>query len=657
MAWHFNASAQLYLMTGVVALACTWVFSQRRRSRFGWERSGEGIRGSDLRAGEIRNLYRFMVCVAVWSLLVMLEFSASSTRWKVIFAQLEFPFLAALTCWALLFAVSYAFPVWRMPAWLNRFLWLIVLVMTGMVWSNNLHRLVWTGFELEAANGEYLTYLVGPLHPFVIGTLYLFALLGLATLLAKVVISRGEERKRAVVITIGLSLPPLVEMLYHTFPLIFIQGTDLVPLAYSACCLLLAGTLISDLENGLEKYAHALETSVERLEAELQVRQRVEAELRQTRNTLAERITGQANKLMAFYELLLLPEQTVHPSQVLARLVGKVKAISGCQAAAIHQRREGEAGFWLLIQEGMAQDLEAETTLLPETWLYEPTLQRTLPRTIPDLGAGEFPEREYLGVHGAYVGLPVYWKGEMNGVLSLFWNEAAEFQVEDIVIYSAIGDLVDVILENLRLQENIRTTASIQERQRVARELHDSVTQSLHSLSLGTELTLNRLRKGQIEQLQPALEQLQRIARQSLVEMRLLLFELRPSALQERGLVEALQLRLEAVEQRIGIQTRLEVHGALPCSADLEAELYGIASEALNNTLKHAEASRVWVTLACNEERLCLAVEDDGRGVDGRALQGGGLGMHTMAERSAKLGGRLSIGKRPEGGTRVEVVI
>ena len=137
----------------------------------------------------------------------------------------------------------------------------------------------------------------------------------------------------------------------------------------------------------------------------------------------------------------------------------------------------------------------------------------------------------------------------------------------------------------------------MEERNRLARDLHDSVTQSLYSLTLYAEAASRQLAVGALDVVAEHLGELRQAARQALQEMRLLIFELRPVALEEQGLVGAFRARLDAVEARAGVRTSLETRGDARLSPAIETGLYGIAQEALNNALKHANASEIRVSL------------------------------------------------------------
>ncbi|HEX2986690.1 MAG TPA: histidine kinase, partial [Chloroflexota bacterium] len=204
------------------------------------------------------------------------------------------------------------------------------------------------------------------------------------------------------------------------------------------------------------------------------------------------------------------------------------------------------------------------------------------------------------------------------------------------------------------LEEQQRHTAIMEERQRLARALHDSVTQSLYSMTLYTEAAASMLAAGNHGKVAEHLQTLQETAQDTLSEMRLLIFELHPPILEKEGLVAALQARLDGVEARGGVQTGLLVEGTGVLSITLEEELYRIAQEALNNVLNHARARRVTVRLRLSEEETLLEITDDGIGFDQATVQDRrGFGLSSMDERVRMLGGALQIESRLGEGTRV----
>jgi signal transduction histidine kinase len=212
------------------------------------------------------------------------------------------------------------------------------------------------------------------------------------------------------------------------------------------------------------------------------------------------------------------------------------------------------------------------------------------------------------------------------------------------------------LVENVHLRRRIESTAVARERRRLARDLHDSVTQSLHSLTFAAYTAGNRLRQGRLDQLDESLRQLSDGAAQALKEMRLLLFEMRLAPLETLDLVEALQIRLEAVEKRAGIDAALTIESDPLWPKDWEREIYCIAMEALNNSLKHAHARQVRVRLGIQADHFLLEVADNGQGFDASKSDRSGMGLHNMAERVERLGGQLHIDAAPGSGTCIQVV-
>jgi signal transduction histidine kinase len=198
----------------------------------------------------------------------------------------------------------------------------------------------------------------------------------------------------------------------------------------------------------------------------------------------------------------------------------------------------------------------------------------------------------------------------------------------------------------------------MEERARLARELHDSVTQSLYSLTLLAEAGRELASSGEVQRAGHHIARVGEIAQQALKEMRLMLHELRPPLLEEEGLIGALRQRLEAVEGRVGIDARVLAEEWIELPPSVEDGLYRIAQEALNNTLKHAQARSVWVRLRSRQEHVELEVADDGVGFDpATVIDGGGMGLASMRERAHKLGGTLTVSSSPGSGTRVKVAV
>jgi len=214
---------------------------------------------------------------------------------------------------------------------------------------------------------------------------------------------------------------------------------------------------------------------------------------------------------------------------------------------------------------------------------------------------------------------------------------------------------------NQKLQEyasKVETLAVAEERNRLARDLHDSVTQSLYSLTLFAEAASEELSAGEVGTVSAHLKELRQTSQQALQEMRLMVFELRPPELETKGLALALQERLEAVESRSGMETAINIgfKGRLP--SNMELGLYSIAREAMNNILKHSQATKTTINLTNEHGKVTLEIWDNGNGLDQTPGNfNAGLGIKGMKERADQMGAELILEKIPEGGTRLRVEV
>ena len=209
-----------------------------------------------------------------------------------------------------------------------------------------------------------------------------------------------------------------------------------------------------------------------------------------------------------------------------------------------------------------------------------------------------------------------------------------------------------------RIAQMVAEAAVAEERNRLARDLHDSVTQALYSQTLYAEAAIRQLDGGNQERAADHLRQLKETAERALREMRLLIFELRPSALDSAGLVAALQARLEAVEARTGVETAVTAPNDLHLTPETETGLYWIAQEALNNILKHAQANKIEIQLIQEAGRLVMRIVDDGVGMETSAATGKGtFGLHSMQERATNLGWQLTIDSASGQGTTIQVEV
>jgi signal transduction histidine kinase len=258
----------------------------------------------------------------------------------------------------------------------------------------------------------------------------------------------------------------------------------------------------------------------------------------------------------------------------------------------------------------------------------------------------------------ALLALPLHVNGGIIGVLDVV-NKEGGFTDEDVRVMSVFANQAAMAIEHARLEEQAKQLAVLEERQRLARELHDSVTQSLYSVNLYANAAGLALAAQKSAVVADYLKEMEETAQEGLRDMRLLIFQLHPPTLEAEGLVTALQARLAAVEDRAGLQTQFRVDDERRLPIAIEEDLYWIAQEALNNVHNHAQAQHVTVHLRFTPTSVRLDVVDDGIGFDLPVVrsEGGGGGLRSIAERTVRLGGRLTHRSEPGQGTHLTIEV
>jgi signal transduction histidine kinase len=206
------------------------------------------------------------------------------------------------------------------------------------------------------------------------------------------------------------------------------------------------------------------------------------------------------------------------------------------------------------------------------------------------------------------------------------------------------------------LYEQAQELASLQERQRLARELHDSVSQVLYSIGLGAHTARGAL-EDDPEQAMASIDYVLALSEAGLAEMRALIFELRPESLEVEGLVAALSRQVAVLRTRHKLIVNVDIEEDLRLSLEMKQALYRIAQEALHNIVKHARASVVELHLSEMADEVILEVRDNGKGFDTSASFPGHLGLRSMRERATKMGGTFTIESLPGQGTCMVVRI
>lgn len=250
--------------------------------------------------------------------------------------------------------------------------------------------------------------------------------------------------------------------------------------------------------------------------------------------------------------------------------------------------------------------------------------------------------------------VPIRSKGEILGVLDLQSDRLNAFDDSDLVTMQSLADQAAVAIQNARLYTQAQQAAMLEERQRLARELHDAVTQTLFSASLIADV-LPRTWEKDPQKGRQQLEEVRLLTRGALAEMRTLLLELRPEALADARMDDLLGQLGRVLTGRTDAQVTLESEGQAPLPPAVKAALYRIAQEALNNIARHADATQVEIRYHEEAQLARLSIRDNGCGFDANSVVRDHFGLQNMRERAAAIRARLGITSQPGAGTHIVV--
>ncbi len=389
---------------------------------------------------------------------------------------------------------------------------------------------------------------------------------------------------------------------------------------------------------------------------------RLYQELQQHAGTLEQRVVERMRDLTVLYDVSAITREYGELEPLLSSALEAVLSSLGCFAGSVHLLGDDEA-LHLLNEQGVPAYVRPHIEMVP--------LRHAMLRPLlDDEGREAFAVMDMAQTSfGSQFAIPpgqltfalvaMRSKGQLVGVLTVVQRNGGCFTAEQLALLGSISDHMAVMIENGRLHHNARQVAVMQERERLARVLHDSVTQSLYGLALFAEAANELAQAGQIDRARVHLQQIGQTALQALREMRLMLYELRSTTLLEEGLVHALRYRLENVEERAGIETSLTVSKDVHLPEEVEEGLYRVSQEALNNIIKHARARQVDVMLTQAGTAVTLTITDNGRGFsagEGAPLSEG-LGLKMMHKQVAQFGGSLILNSEVGRGTTVCITV
>jgi signal transduction histidine kinase len=370
----------------------------------------------------------------------------------------------------------------------------------------------------------------------------------------------------------------------------------------------------------------------------------------------------QRTALEAMSDAVLAIAAELSVDAVLQRLVDAARGLAGARYAAIGVP-DGEGAFDRFITSGMSDELVAAMGPLPRTHgLLGAMLESERPYRTLDIRRDSRFRGWWPSAHPemrSFLGVPIVARGGVIGAFYLTDKEGAEgFDEADQQLIEMLAAHAAVAIENARLFERSRELSIVEERNRVARELHDSVTQRLFGVVLAAETAAELLDRNP-GAARAQLDRVRELAHGSMEELRSLIFELRPAALADEGLAAALRKHLGVLRRVHDQDIALRVAGTPRLGPVADSQVFRIAQEAVNNALRHAGAQRIAVGLRARNGRLELTVEDDGTGFDpaAPALRSRRLGLTSMEERARAVGGTLTIDSRPGAGTTIRLEV
>ena len=368
--------------------------------------------------------------------------------------------------------------------------------------------------------------------------------------------------------------------------------------------------------------------------------------------------------LKAVSDAVLAVASELSVEQVLQRLVDSARELAGARYAALGIP-DGTGGFRRFLVSGMSDELIASLGPLPRTHgMLGAMLETDAPYRAADIQddprfGGWWP-RGHPDMR-SFLGVPIRVREEVIGAFYLTEKQTGTmFEPADQELIELLAAHAAIAITNAGLFERSRELSILAERNRLALELHDAVSQKLFSLVLTAEAAATQYDRDPAAA-RTQLERLRSLSREALEELRSLILGLRPPELARDGLAATLRRQAEMLERVHGVPIELSTQGSLDrepaLDPDAELDILRIANEALHNAVRHAGAQRVTMRVSTEHGTLVLEVSDDGTGFDpGRPeLRARHLGLTSMEERARELGGHLEIRSRPGAGTTVRL--
>jgi len=382
--------------------------------------------------------------------------------------------------------------------------------------------------------------------------------------------------------------------------------------------------------------------------------------------SLERKVEERTKELSALLEVTQTVNSTLELKPLLSLILSQLQRVIDYSGAAIATLEDDHLIFLDYRGPANREDILGLRVPLDQPSGYQQVYKHRKTIIYPDLQEESFgaestiqSPKEGSSIHLRYarswMGVPLIVKGEFIGVLRIDHVQPNRFWEQDAIMVLAFANQVAVAIENARLYEQAQDLASMRERQKLARELHDSVSQALYGISLGARTARKLLERDpdNPESLKEPMDYLLSLSDAALIEMRSLIFELRPDMLEKEGIVIVLRKQVEVLRTRHNLKVSTDFGPEPILSIEAKEDLYRVAQEAINNTIKHAQATEVRVKLVTEGDSLLLEVKDNGKGFNPNADFPGHYGLQSMRERIENRSGTLEIHSSANNGTLV----
>ncbi len=377
------------------------------------------------------------------------------------------------------------------------------------------------------------------------------------------------------------------------------------------------------------------------------------AEITALNRDLENRVASRTAELSTLLQMTRVVVSTLELHPVLEHVLEQLRKAIDYRTAAIYGYTPPNT--LTLLEVSGPDEAEAHPRTITLGTAGTEDIARVIRTREPVIAAAGDDSRGGSDTPTAWLGIPLMVRRRITGMLALEHDTPGAFtdRVTDLAL--AFTDQAAIAIENARLYTEAQQLAALRERQKLARELHDSVSQVLYGIVLGVKTAQMQISSAGGGPIQETLSYILSLAEGGVYEMRALIFELRPESLETEGLAAALNRQAEMLRTRydIAVDASCNDEPVIPIAA--KETLYRVAREAIQNIIRHADAAHVTISLAADDEIVTLEIADDGAGFDPAGEFPGHLGLQSMRERVEEKGGDITIASTPGEGTRIIV--